>query len=74
MKKLCSTLGVIVDEEQLTQAVEKHAWENIPTEKKGEGKALRKATPGGWKEDLSPEQAQAVERSTTAVLAEFYPE
>jgi hypothetical protein len=58
MKRIYSTLGVPVDEEELARVVEKHSWENIPEEEKGEGKFYRKATPGGWQEDLTPEQAQ----------------
>ena len=41
--------------------VEKHSWENIPEEEKGEGKFYRKATPGGWREDLTPGQVEMVE-------------
>ncbi|HEU4494146.1 MAG TPA: hypothetical protein VFR69_08145, partial [Rubrobacteraceae bacterium] len=55
-------------------AVEKHSWENVPEEEKGEGKFHRKATPGGWREDLTPGQAQIVERITAPLLKEFsYP-
>jgi hypothetical protein len=53
-------------------AVEKQAWEAIPEDMKGEGKFFRKASPGGWCEDLTPEQAEIVERITAPVLAEFY--
>jgi hypothetical protein len=73
MKRMYSTLGVEVDEEELAQVVGKHSWENIPEEEKGEGKFYRKATPGGWREDLTPEQAKAVERVTASLLKEFYP-
>jgi hypothetical protein len=52
--------------------VEKHAWENIPEEKKGEGTPRRKATPGGWREDLTEEQAKIVEREAAQVLEQFY--
>jgi hypothetical protein len=38
---------------------------------KGGGKFYCKAEPGGWREDLTPEQAM-VERITAPVLAEFY--
>ncbi len=74
MKRMYSTLGVPVNEEELARVVEKHSWENIPEEKKGEGKFYRKASPGGWKEDLTPEQAEAVERVTAPLLKELYPE
>jgi hypothetical protein len=74
MKRVYSTLGVPVNEEELARVVEKHSWENIPEEKKGEGKFYRKATPGSWREDLTPEQAEMVERVTAPLLKELYPE
>jgi Sulfotransferase domain len=73
MKRLYSTLGIPVNENQLARAVEKHSWENIPDEKKGEGKFYRKATPGSWKEDLTPEQIKIVENVTAPLLNELYP-
>ena len=72
MKRLYSDLGIEVDETRLARAVEKHSWENIPEDMKGEGKFFRKASPGGWREDLTPEQAEMVERITSPILAEFY--
>jgi hypothetical protein len=73
MKRIYSTLGIAVDEEELARTVEKHSWENIPEEEKGEGKFYRKATPGGWREDLTPKQAETVERITAPLLKELYP-
>jgi LPS sulfotransferase NodH len=69
---ICSALQLEVDENQLARSIEKHSWENIPQEEKGEGKFYRKATPGGWREDLTPEQVEIVERITAPVLEEFY--
>jgi Sulfotransferase domain len=73
MKRMYSTLGIEVDERELERVVEKHSWENIPEEEKGEGKFYRKATPGGWREDLSPQQARTVERITAPLMKELYP-
>jgi len=73
MKRLYSTLGISVREEVLIATVEKHAWENIPEEEKGPGKFNRKATPGGWREDLTPRQFEMVEEITAPLLEEFYP-
>jgi hypothetical protein len=73
MKRLYSTLGIPVNEAELARTVERHAWENIPEEEKGPGKFHRKATPGGWKEDLTPEQAKIVETVTAPLLKELYP-
>jgi len=74
MRRLYSALGIQVDEGELAGTVEKHAWENVPENKKGPDKPHRKATPGGWKEDLTPEQARIVEELTVPILDEFYPE
>jgi hypothetical protein len=46
----------------LVLAVEKQSRENIPEEERGEGTFARKCTPGSWREDLTPEQAETVER------------
>ena len=73
MGRIYSTLGIEVDEEELARTVEKHSWENIPEEEKGEGKFYRKASPGGWREDLTPEQARIIEKVTAPLLEEFYP-
>jgi sulfotransferase family protein len=73
MKRIYSELGIPVGEEELARVVEKHAWENIPEEEKGQGKFYRKATPGGWQEDLTPEQAETIEEITAPLLDELYP-
>ena len=73
MKRLYSTLNIPVDEAELARVVEKHAWENVPEKKKGPDKPQRKATPGGWREDLARQQAGIVEELTVTILDEFYP-
>ena len=73
MKRLYSDLKMSVGEEEISRAVGEHSWENIPDEEKGSDRFYRKATPGGWREDLTPEQAQTVERITAPLLEEFYP-
>jgi GT2 family glycosyltransferase len=65
-------LGVEFDGTRLEAAVAKHSWEQIPSIDKGKGKFYRKAQPGGWREDLSPEQVSIVEDITGPVLREFY--
>lgn len=73
IEHICSKLEIKVEEEDLERVVAKHAWENLPKEEKGEGKFHRKASPGSWREDLTPEQAEVVERITAPLLNEFYP-
>jgi Sulfotransferase domain len=72
LKKMYSSLSIPVAEEQLQRVVERHSWENIPEDQKGAGKSRRKASPGSWREDLTPEQAALIEQITAPVLEEFY--
>lgn len=73
MKGIYSALEISIDEAELARVVEKHAWENIPEERKGADKPRRKAKPGGWKEDLTAEQARIVEEAAAPILDKFYP-
>ncbi|MBA3472422.1 MAG: sulfotransferase domain-containing protein [Rubrobacter sp.] len=73
MRHLCSALGLPFGEERLARIVEKHAWDNVPEEEKGPGMFYRKAPPGGWREDLTPEQVRTIEEITAPLLEEFYP-
>jgi hypothetical protein len=74
MKRVYAGLEIPVDEGELARSVEKHSWENIPEEEKGEGKRRRKARPGGWRDDLTPRQVEIVEEITAPLLEEFYPD
>lgn len=72
MRRIYSALEIPVDERKLARVVEKHAWENIPDRKKGLGKFYRKGSPGGWAEDLTPEQVEIVESITVTLLDRYY--
>jgi len=74
MQRIYSALEIPVDERELSRVVENRSWENIPERKKGSGKFLRKAKPGGWVDDLTPQQAMTIERITAPLLKEFYSE
>ena len=73
MQRLYSALGIEADPDELSRAVERHAWESIPEDMKGQGKFYRKASPGGWHEDLTAKQVKIVEEITAPVMGEFYP-
>jgi hypothetical protein len=74
LKRMYSRLGVSIAGEQLRRVAEKYDWENIPERRKGAGKSHRKASPGSWREDLTPEQVTIVEKITAPILDEFYAE
>jgi hypothetical protein len=71
MRDLCAALELPVDEDKLEEVVDRHSWENIPRRERGEGKFYRKATSGGWREDLTPEQAKIVEDIAGPLIEEF---
>jgi hypothetical protein len=73
LRALCASLELDVDPDELSRTVDAHAWEAIPDDEKGEGKFYRKATPGSWREDLSPEQQRLVQEIARPVLDTFYP-
>ncbi|BBL80629.1 sulfotransferase [Rubrobacter xylanophilus] len=73
MRRVLTELGLPFGEAALARVVERHSWENVPDSEKGSGKFYRKAKPGGWREDLTPEQIEIVEEITAPLLKEFYP-
>lgn len=72
MRDVREALELPVDENRLAEIVGKHSWENIPQRERGEGKFYRKATSGGWREDLTPEQAKIVEGITAPLIDELF--
>jgi hypothetical protein len=72
MRRIFDALGLPADEEELGRIVEEHSWENIPEGEKGEKRFFRKAIPGSWREDITPEQAEIVEQIAAPILDAFY--
>lgn len=73
MCRIYSDLEIPADSAELARVVEKHSWENVPEKEKGEGKFYRRGTSGGWREDLTVEQAAMIEKITAPLLEELYP-
>jgi len=72
LKAMYGALEVEADEARIEAAVVKHSWERVPEDKKGKGKFFRKAQPGSWKKDLSPEQIEIIEDVTGPILSQYY--
>jgi len=72
LRRMYDGLKIAVDVRALQAAAAKHDWEQVPEGNKGPGKFYRKAKPGGWEEDLTPEQIRIIEDATGAVLSRFY--
>jgi hypothetical protein len=73
LSRVLGELGLPAAPRDVRRAAEAHAWERIPEARKGGGKFYRKASPGAWREDLTPEQVRAVEKANGPLIARFYP-
>ncbi|MFH1330214.1 MAG: sulfotransferase [Actinomycetota bacterium] len=69
MQHLAHVLALPCDESVLKRAVERHAYERIPAERKGPGRFVRTARVGGWAEELEEGEIAAVHRRLGAFLA-----
>ena len=56
LARLCAHLPIDASEDTLAAVAEAHAFEAVPRGAKGEGKEIRSATPGGWRENLTPDE------------------
>ncbi len=72
LKAMYGALEVEADVAQIEAAVVKHSWARVPEEKKGKDKFFRKAQPGSWRDDLSPEQVKLIEDITGPILSKYY--
>jgi hypothetical protein len=72
LSRLARELELPVGAEALAAAVERHGWGAVPDEEKGSGKIFRKATPGSWGDDLTPEEVRIVERESAPIFEAFY--
>jgi len=69
MRCLAETLRLPCREDDLRQAVERHAYERIPEERKGPGRFVRTARVGGWQEELDPAEIAAIHDALGPFLA-----
>jgi hypothetical protein len=72
LERICRELGIAASAEAIAASVARHDWSQIPEASKGSGRFHRKATPGGWREDLTADEVAAVERHAASLLERFY--
>jgi hypothetical protein len=59
-KEVFVWLGLGIEQPELRAVVEKHSFEQLPTEQRGPKEFFRAAQPGLWRQNLSPEEQAAV--------------
>ncbi|MDA8105306.1 MAG: sulfotransferase domain-containing protein [Nitrospiraceae bacterium] len=71
LKEIYGLLGVPADEEELQGLIDSSSFERIPDDEKGEGKVIRKAKPGSWKETFTEEEKKIMNCIMGKTLKEF---
>ena len=60
LAQVCTLAGLDSDPELIETIAERHCYESVPPEQKGSGREIRAARPGGWRENLSREEQDAM--------------
>jgi hypothetical protein len=68
LERLAVALRVPFDAERLATAVERHAYEAIPEDRKGPGKFVRTARVGGWRDELKAGEIRRINNKLAAFL------
>jgi hypothetical protein len=69
LERVCTVLGL--DPERIQEVVARHRFEQVPSAARGPRRAVRQATPGGWRQNLTAEEQAAMHEALGAALSEF---
>jgi hypothetical protein len=56
LARICAYLPITASSDALAAVAAEHAYTAVPATEKGESKPIRSASPGGWRENLSPSE------------------
>jgi hypothetical protein len=69
LARICEMLGL--DSARVPEVVEAHRFEKQPREARGRRRFIRQARPGGWRDNMSPAEQEAMHRVMGETLADF---
>lgn len=69
VEEVCKLLDL--NREWVPEIVAKHSFERAPAAARGPRSEMRSATPGAWRENLSPEEREAMHEALGEALEEF---
>ncbi len=70
LRRICRAVGIAPDDAELERIAERHDFNRLPRFQKGERSEARSATPGGWRESLTPAERRAVHEVAGEALVE----
>jgi Sulfotransferase family len=72
LEEVCATIGI--DPAPVAKVVARHRFEELPAESRGPLREARSASPGGWRESLSPREQAAMHEALGDALEQVgYP-
>ena len=69
--RICRLLGVSVERERLEAIAREHSYTRVPGDHKGDGKEIRAAQPGAWRDHLTRREQRAMHEIMGSKLAEL---
>jgi ribosomal protein L34E len=69
VERVCTMVGI--DSARVPEVVEAHRFEKLPRTERGRRRFTRQARPGGWRDNLSAAEQQAMHEAMGDALAEF---
>jgi len=74
LRDLARWIGLPSEQSRIDEIVEAHSFEAVPEQRKGKGKRRRAATPGHWRESLTPDEQRLAQEIMGERLTELgYP-
>jgi hypothetical protein len=71
LARICAYLPLDSPADVLADAASRHAYATVPQSAKGDDKEIRSATPGGWRDNLTPAEHDIMHEVMGAKLAEL---
>ncbi len=75
LERVCATLGTPQEPERLESIATANSYESVPFRDKGQGREIRRAQPGSWRQSMTTEEIAAMHEILGPKLAELgYPD
>jgi hypothetical protein len=71
LARICGTLGIEATSEQLQEIAAAHEFSRVPKSRRGNGREIRRAQPGGWADHMSREEIIAMHEILAEKLDEL---
>jgi hypothetical protein len=71
LARLSAYLPIDASADRLAAVAAEHAYEEVPAVAKGETREIRSATPGGWRDNLTPDEHDVMHEVMGPKLAEL---